>query len=278
MQLNTTVCAVLSVFALTTSAFAYPSLLGPTGSASLPTAAVVEQGGNALAIDAQFYDANTTGLDNAYLLRVERGIAKNMELGFTTTLQQIDGAPSDVNEDSFGINAKYLLVNTDGVSLGVGGMYQNFANADNDVDYLSYGATATNVQSFTQWYGVLTAQFAGAGNGSPSIHGSIGVNSTHVIYDNEDTDGNTWTYSQSATRPFVSLDLGFPEANGDIHLTGEYQAKDDTLPGDLEPITSFVLRIPISRGGALEVGTSNVTYGVFGSGDQHMFAGLELFR
>jgi hypothetical protein len=274
MQFNTTVYAVFSVLALTTSAFAYPSLLGPTGGANLPTAAVVEQGGNALAIDAQFYDANTTGLDNAYALRVERGIAKNMELGLTMTLQQIDGAPSDINEDSFGINAKYLLINNpDGVSLGIGGVYQNFANADSDVDFLSYNAPAANVQSYTQWYGVLTAKLADARNGSPGLRGSVGVNVTNASVDLEDTSGDFWTTSQSATRPFVSLDLAF---HGSIHLTGEYQAKDDSF--DVNPITSLVLRVPISHGGALELGTSNATYGVFGDNDQHAFAGLELFR
>lgn len=275
MKLTSTLCAAISAFALTTAAFAYPSLLGPTGGAFLPDASVQPHGTVTIALDQYADNSVVDGigqLQNATTLRAVNGCGRNLEIGAAYTFhgfQQDADVPSNVNEDNISINAKYLLINNPkATSLGVGVVLMNFPNESN-LEPLLYNNDLAPIADISQIYGVATFKIADAKGPMPAIRGSIGVNCTEFDY-GEDAD------SESSTRPFASIDLAFPLQQGGraIRVIGEWQQPDSNI--DDNPLESVVVRVPLSKWFHAELGTSNAINGVIGGDTQNLFGGIGL--
>ena len=157
--------------ALACAAQAYPSLAGPTGLASLPTAAVAPAGQLELAAD--WYNAE---IDTIYPVRILYGIGGNIEIGALYSVL------SDAN--TWGINAKFKAPPIATLDWAIGAQY--FSNKDID-------------ETVTQAYLVGTAPLAEASDTMPGLNGTIGANWT------QDEFGTT----ENAFRFFVGLEAAF---------------------------------------------------------------------
>jgi len=158
---------VLAAFA---AAYAYPTLTGPTGLATIPTAAVAAAG--QLQVAADYYDAEG---DSAIPIRALYGIGENFEVGLGYWMQD--------DNDGFMLNAKYLTPLTFGDMAWAAG-----------AQYIDLDAMDTILQA----YFVGTKQFSEAGEGTPGFSGSIGFNWTDVD-----------AADDSAFRFFVGGELAF---------------------------------------------------------------------
>lgn len=100
------------------AAYAYPSLIGPTGTGALPTAAVVPAAQLDLAGD--FYNTDPS---NSFPVRAVYGASENLEIGAGYTF--LDGA------NSWLLNAKYATkADLAGFKVSVGATYDNFSDID----------------------------------------------------------------------------------------------------------------------------------------------------
>jgi len=229
---------------------AYPSLLGPTGGANLPTAKVVNQGTLAAAYDYFMNDMDLGGgvqLEETHAIRLLYGLTESAEVGLTYNKQDVTGAgPGIDNFDNWGLNAKYNFA-VEGVEFepAVGAVYQDYSDADGTV---------------FQLYAVGSKLFS-MGEGGTSFRGSLGVNWTKVDFGAG--------YDVDAFRPYINLDFGF--ANG-LTLTGEFQFKNSDIDDD--PLMSLTLRYPISESFNVQLGTSNAVRGVAGGPDQCLTLGI----
>lgn len=179
--------------ALASAAFAYPTLTGPTGLATVPTAAVAPAGELTLAAD--WFD---TEVDETIPIRVLYGVGENFEIGAGYFLQN--------DNDAWGVNAKYLTPLTlGGFAWALGAQYIDFTDAD---------VTAT------QAYFAGTRGFAISEDGAgPALAGTLGVNWTQL------SNG----VDEDAFRFFAGLELGFE--NG-LSIAAEYQTEDDDIETD----------------------------------------------
>jgi hypothetical protein len=128
------------------AAGAFPTLTGPTGLASLPTAAIAPTGQFQFAAD--WYD---TDPDTTLPLRLLYGAGDNLELGATLIFS---------GEDAWGINGKYVTpLDLIGFNLAIGAQHLS-ADAD-----------------FTQIYFVGTRAF---GDEVTPLNGTVGLNWTRM--------------------------------------------------------------------------------------------------
>jgi hypothetical protein len=225
------------IAALACSAFAaYPTLAGPSGLATLPTAAVTPAGQLVLAAD--WYN---TDPDNIIPIRLVYGISESFEVGALYSLL------SDAN--TWGVNAKYKLPVTlgpAGVALGA----QYFNNSDID-------------EKVTQVYAVGTMSLAEATDTMPGFSGSLGVNWT-----SDDFLGST----ESVFRFYAGLEAAFANK---LDLAAEYQTKSDKVETDAiwsivarYPFTEALTgQIGFTNAGLLN-------QPVFGASDHNIFAGV----
>ncbi len=224
------------------AAFAYPSLLGPTGSVNLPVAAVVPTGETQVAAD--FFADNTGRAGDALVLRALNGVAPNWEVGAGYTFQN---GPLDTDWNLWTVNAKYMTpYRPAGADLAVGALYATTPDTD---------------EKATQVYLVATKLLAEGDESRPAVRASLGVNWTKW-------DAGVLG-SDSAFRPYVTVDLGFASK---LDVTAEYQFKSSDLETD--PISSIAVRYPFTPELAGEVGFSNALNGLMGQDEHSVFAGV----
>jgi hypothetical protein len=237
--------------ACTVGASAYPSLAGPTGTGSLPTASVVAPGQLQAAID--LYEANEWHSDTAVPIRAVYGIAPNVEVGAGYTNQQI----ADDDGNSWNINAKLKAGVTQGdITWAVGGRY-------GQTDVTAFDTT----QSAAQLYVVASKDFVMSHSSVPTIRGSLGLNYTSL-----DTDTPDGAFSDSALRPFISASATFANR---VNVSLDFQAKDHNL--DIHPMHAIMVRYPFTNAVAGEIGLTNMqANGVSGGESNNVVAGLNM--
>lgn len=229
---------VIALLAITGAAFAYPSLLGPTGGANLPVANVVPAGQWNVALD--WFNQSSDGVDSATSFRVLYGLGDTLEFGAVYTKQ---GTNSDIDLDTWGLNAKFLTPLTlADFAWSLGATYQKF----ND--------SALDDAKFYQLYFVGTRVLSEGSEEAPAVRGTVGVNWTEFDFAGFKTD---------AFRPFVDVDFAFKTGT---NVTLEYQFENSDL--DAEALSSIVVRHPINENWSAQIGFSNGSRGVVG-GDNH---------
>jgi len=221
--------------ALISAAQAYPTLTGPTGLATLPTAAIAATG--QLQVAADYFNAEEWE-GTVYPVRLLYGVNDSLEIGAAYWLN------SD-QSNAWGVNAKYLLpIKLADMPWAVGASYLNFPDWS---------------ETFTQVYFVGSKAFTEASAGMPGFNGTIGVNWTQ-----DDWDFGT----DDAIRLYAGLEAIF--ANN-LSVAGEFQTKNEDV--DDNAIWSLVARYPFTPVLTGQVGVTNA-FGPFGwFDDSHVFAG-----
>jgi len=240
------------------SSFAIPSLGGPTGVVSTPTAMVAPMGDLQAAISYQsleMYEA-----DSAWALQALAGVTDQAELWAAYTRVR-GGEESKL----WGFGGKLQLTKEpkDQATLAVGASYGVWA--DMAIASGMYDVTCENA------YLVVTKDLTPVGGqgwewgpgGGTKMLGSLGLMYISLDPDIAGAD------SMSLTRPFVNME--FIGAGGTT-LGLEYRWKDSDM--DDKAVFSAVLRHPMSDAVTAEVGTTNASPGGLGLGDQDWFIRL----
>lgn len=251
------------------AAFAYPSLLGPTGGANLPVAGVIGKGKIALAAD--YYQTSetivnenaqtktTSEFSNTYPMRLLYGLTENIEVGVrfdsqdleTTTLDKTVSNTSKSNSsfNTWSVFAKYLLpVEPFGFAIAPGAVYSDIADTE---------------QTFWQLFLVGSRVLYDNSARGTVLRGSLGANYTRE-------DSGSAAKNPSAFRGYLDLDLTLANK---LNITGEYQTKDTDL--DVDPLTTLVVRYPLSNVISVELGTTNAGRGGLKMSSEHnLFAGV----
>jgi hypothetical protein len=244
---------------------AMPSLAGPTGVVSLPTAAIAPM--NELQAALSYQSLQTPGLGmyepsedfTVWSLQALTGVAQKAEL-WGAYARVRDGEDSHL----WGIGGKIQLASepTERASLAIGGSYQDWSDA------LAV-ETGTGDVKVKNAYIVATKDFTpmgqerwewGPGAGTRML-GSLGI-----MYISLDPDVGD---SESLTRPFVALEF---IGASDTSLGLEYRWKDDDI--DEDGVFSAVLTHKFSDAVTAQVGTTNAAPGGIGLGDQDIFVRL----
>lgn len=224
------------VVALASVTFAYPTLTGPTGLATLPTAAVAPAGQIDLAAD--YYNTSKGPVENTFPARVTLGVVDSWEIGAAYLFQK--------NANTWDLNTKFATpLNLGGFGIAVGAQYaQADLTGPNDTIsqvYVSAGRTLTT--------------------GNETVPG-IGL-----------TLGANWTKDKlidnSAIRGYVGLEAALMN---NLSLNAEYQTKSNKLEGDA--LWSVAGRLAMSQTLGFQVGWTNGPF--FGGADHNLFAGVDL--
>jgi hypothetical protein len=281
------VLAIAVIVAGSGAAVAIPSLSGPTGIVSTPTAAVAPGGTLQAALSYQSLEAagfgEYSGDMTAWALQALAGVSDKAELWAAYTTVR-DGADSHL----WGIGGKVQLAKEpkDSATLAVGAGYGKMRDAAIAYDRLI--VTGTDEYTGDPIYGIetvvaladVTQKSAfivatkdltpmsgkgwewGPGAGTKML-GSVGL--LYLSFD-PDLAGAS---SESLTRPFVNLEF---KGTGGTDLGLEYRWKDDTV--DAKAVFSAVLRHAFSAEVTGEVGTTNASPGGIGLDDQDWFMRL----
>ncbi|MHB0938150.1 MAG: hypothetical protein ACYDCO_03950 [Armatimonadota bacterium] len=224
---------------LACSAFAYPTLAGPTGLVTVPDAAVASTGQFLVAAD--YYN---TDPDSTIPVRFVYGVGENFEVGALYAIQ------SDAS--AWGVNAKYRLPFALGpAGLAVGAQY--FTSDDLE-------------ETAMQLYAVGTLALMEATDTTPAFNGSLGVNWT-----SDEVDVPLIGYDEDAIRIFAGVEAVF--ANN-LRIVAEYQTENEDF--ELDSTWSVAARYPFTNALTAQIGMTN-TFGpipLFGIDDRNLFAGV----
>jgi hypothetical protein len=261
--------ATVMIAAASGLGYGMPSLAGPTGIVSVPTAAVAPEGQLQVALTFQSQEMCQemygTGLEVDYwALNGLTGVSDEAELWGAYALADQETPTASETAHLWAIGGKYQLAREpeDEASLAVGASLEKWsdalwANASamygsmSDVDIVKAYIVAT--KDLTPMNGE-----AWEWGGETRMLGSVGV-----MYIDVDPDAGD---SMSLTRPFVGLE--FVGAGGTT-LGMEYRWKDNDM--DAKAVFSAVLCHRVSPEMELEVGTTNAGPGGLGLDDQDIF-------
>ena len=253
-------------------AYAIPSLGGPTGIVSVPTAAIAPVGELQTAltyqsqeIQAQDMYAGQVSADvTVWQLQALVGVAPEAELWAAYALADQDTPTASETANMWAFGGKYQLTNEpeDQTALAVGGSLEKWSDlmmmsgSPGDADVFKLYAVAT--KDFTPLGGEAWEWSSGAGT---RMLGSLGI-----LYISVDPD---MASRESLVRPFVGFEF---VGEGGTALGLEYRWKDNDL--DQKAVFSAVLRHPASPEVTVEVGTTNAGPGGLGLDDQDIFVRL----
>lgn len=236
------------------AAFAYPSLLGPTGGANLPSADTAKRGKLNVVVDhiRQDYITQAPNVDPATSLRLVYGFTSDFELGATYDRQtgtNVGGNIGETDLDSWSINGKYVTPFVlGGAKWSLGASYLKYQESNLD----------TNA---TQLF-MVGNKYLYIGNGvTPTIRGGLGANWTRM---------SVLGVEDSAIRPTANLDFIFGKG---LTFSAEYQVKNADLR-DIEPMTSFSVRYPFTNNLVGQLVYTNSVRGLIGSDDHHLSFGV----
>lgn len=271
------VLAAFVIVAGSGAALAIPSLSGPTGIVSTPTAAVAPTGSLQAALSYQSLRATSLGAysasedETAWALQALAGVSDKAELwaAYSTVRDTAD-------TKLWGIGGKVQLSKEpkDSATLAVGasyGVWKDMLAATTVYDPVSQenvmGLAETDVTVKSAFI-VATKDLSPVGGkgwewgpgGGTKMLGSVGL-----LYLSLDPD-LAGASSESLTRPFLNLEF---KGTGGTDLGLEYRWKDDTL--DTKAVFSAVLRHAFSPEVTGEVGTTNASPGGLGLDDQDFF-------
>jgi hypothetical protein len=220
-------------------ALAYPTLIGPTGQAVIPTAEI------APAFLTVAGDYRNLPAGTSFPVRALVTPLSSLEVGALYDPYDDEA----LLEEAWSANAKIQALEIFGGETAVGAIFRRETDrADFDTDYW---------QGYFAWTSDFDREFD-----TTNIVLTWGVNWTQLEFANG--------VSEEAVRGFAGLRLLF--ANG-VTLAGEYQTKASDL-GDADPLTSAVIRVHLGENFALEVGTTNAI-GLVTESTHRLFAGAE---
>ena len=264
-EITLTVLLLIAVGSV--AAHAIPSLSGPTGIVTVPTAAVApsDQLQAALTYQSQTIGEGTDSMDfNCWALNVLLGAADEAELWGAYALADQETPTASETARLSAIGGKYQLTREpeDQASLAVGASLEEWSG-------FMFDPGSTTDLSITKAYVVATKDFtplAGETWEWSSQAGTHMLGSLGVIYISLDPEGGE---SDSLARPFLGLEFA---GAGGTTLGLEYRWKDDDL--DAKAVFSAVLRHRMSDKVEAEIGTTNGGPGGLGLDDQDFFVRL----
>jgi hypothetical protein len=240
---------------------AIPSLAGPTGIVSVPTAAVAPVGQlqTALTFQSQEMYGGTIDVDY-WAINFLTGVSDEAELWAAYALADQETPTASETAHLWAIGGKYQLAAepVDQASLAVGASLEQWSDSMlmygglEDIDVIKVYIVAT--KDFTPM-GAQSWEWTDTGT---RILGTLGL-----LYIDVDPDSSS---GDSLTRPFLGVE--FIGAGGTT-LGLEYRWKDDDLDDDA--VFSAVLRHPVSPEVCLEVGTTNAGPAGLGLDGQDVF-------
>jgi hypothetical protein len=274
------VLAAFVIVAGSGAALAIPSLGGPTGIVSTPTAAVAPA--NSLQAALSYQSLEVAGIGaygtnedmTAWALQALAGVSDKAELWAAYSTVR-DGADSHL----WGIGGKVQLAKEpkDSATLAVGASYgvwkdmlASAAVYDADAQAWVTGLAETDVtmkSAFIVATKDLTPMGGGGWEWGPGA-GTKMLGSVGLLYLSLDPD-LAGAPSESLTRPFVNLEF---KGTGGTDLGLEYRWRDNSV--DAKAVFSAVLRHAFSPEVTGEVGTTNAAPGGFGLSDQDWFVRL----
>lgn len=233
MKITTIISAVLAI-ALSTTAFAYASLSGPSGGTNLPDANVPVVGTGQIADDFLLVSNH-----NSMIVRGIYGIATNLEVGVAGYID-IDNHGGDNN--AIGVNAKYQLTNlglqsNDKVAVGIN--YQDANGSFHD----------------TSIYVVGTRQFTEIEADKPALSASVGLNYNSA-------PGST------SLRPYITADARYKSG---LNINAELQLSGSDY--DSNPMYALTARFPINNNWNAEAGITNSNLGTYGTSSTGVILG-----
>lgn len=272
------VLAAFVIVAGSGAALAIPSLSGPTGIVSTPTAAVAPAGSLQAALSYQSLEASNLGAYSedmtAWALQALAGVSDKAELWAAYSTVR-NGADSNL----WGIGGKVQLAKEpeDSATLAVGasyGVWKDMVESTTVYDPVSHAFVTGLAQTDATLKSVfivatkdLTPMSGGGWEWGPGA-GTKMLGSVGLLYLSFDPD-LAGAGSESLTRPFVNLEF---KGTGGTDLGLEYRWKDDDV--DAKAVFSAVLRHAFSPEVTGEVGTTNAAPGGFGLDDQDWFVRL----
>lgn len=249
------VAVLLTLIALATSAWAYPSLNGTTGTGNLPTAEVTKANATTLA-----FDSVQTSSTDAKSWRLINGSNDHFEWG---------GNLVSTQRTTWGLNAKYLASVKETGNTAVGALFGTTSEftilpieepvqaGTRDAVGPPSGSTLPRTNTY-QLYAVHGFKLMAAGSGHPGLTVNLGANWTAMSAVGINSDG---------LRGFASMQATV----GKSTLAVDYQTKSDRL--DHDAMWSAVLRQSLGNRGLAEVGYGN-SLGVLGGSSNRFFAGV----
>jgi hypothetical protein len=240
---------IAAITALAASAWAYPTLNGPTGTGNLPTAEIATPQTTTLALDL----VNTSS-DVADSWRLLYGANDRFEASANYVKTQ---------RNTWGVNAKYLV----SPGTAVGGLFGTtseftmsilpFATAGRDIVLPPLTFTLPRTNTY-QLYAVHTFDLMKPEAGRLGLAASIGANWTSMT---------ATGINESAIRGFACLEAKYGKAT----IAADYQTKDDEMESNA--MWSAVGRYDISSRLAAQAGFGNMM-GVLGNSTNRFFGGL----
>jgi len=236
----------LALAAMVAPAWAATSLLGPSGTGTLPTAEIAATG--TLTVAGDYLDTD----DTTTVWRAVYGFGERLE---------VSAAFVSTENDVLSASAKYMLKATENSQSAVGLVYATADGVGEVVEAASTSraeggfATSTDTVHAYQVYAAHTMSLIPETDTSIGLIGTIGVNWTDIT----DTDG--------AFRGFASLEARRDAAS----LAAEFQTKNNDIEAD--PIFSFVARYKFANGFAAQAGWTN-SFGLMGGDESRFFGGL----
>ncbi|MHB9130897.1 MAG: hypothetical protein ACYDBB_07375 [Armatimonadota bacterium] len=246
MKTTLTLVMTAVLFTLATTAFAYPTLTGPTGLVALPNGEVVQAG--QVQLTADFYNTQDTSFDmkDTVPIRLLYGIAPNLEVGIDASLTKAFG--DDAN--SFGANIKYQTpFALFGAPITAGAIYAQTQNPLGPDDITTWQA-----------YLVHTRELLSAG--PFGLKGTVGVNWTNL---------DTGLSEDDAIRAIAGAEFSIDK----LAFVAEIQSAKTEL-GDAKPLTSFAVRYPFTATLMGQIGYTNagVNNSLSAADEHNIFAGL----
>ena len=249
-------------------AYAIPSLAGPTGIVTVPTAAVAPEGELQTALTYQSQQIAGQGMYGGdmdvslWQLQALTGVSDEAELWAAYALADQETPTVSETANMWAFGGKYQLTREpeDQTALAIGASIEKWSDVigmysgAQDIDAWKLYVVAT--KDFTPVSGEAWEWSAGGGT---RILGSVGI-----MYMSIDPDGGD---RESLTRPFVGIEF---VGVGGTTLGLEYRWKDSDL--DMDAVFSAVLRHQVSPECTVEVGTTNATMFGLGLDDQDFFA------
>jgi len=249
-------------------AYAIPSLAGPTGIVTVPTAAVAPEGELQTALTYQSQQIAGQGMYGGdmdvslWQLQALTGVSDEAELWAAYALADQETPTVSETANMWAFGGKYQLTREpeDQTALAIGASIEKWSDVigmysgAQDIDAWKLYIVAT--KDFTPVSGDAWEWSAGGGT---RILGSVGIMYMSIDPDMSDRE--------SLTRPFVGLEF---VGVGGTTLGLEYRWKDSDL--DMDAVFSAVLRHQVSPECSVEVGTTNATMFGLGLDDQDFFA------
>jgi hypothetical protein len=233
---------------LTSAAFAYPSLQGPTGLVAVPTAATVATGAIDLAADYVYLPSTVQPggtHTNDFPVRLEWGCAQNFEVG---------AAYDYIRDDqSWDINGKWVTpLNYFSTKVAVGAQYERFRK---------FGGSTPTVWNL---YLVGTRPLVNAGG--VALNGDLGLTM--------DKTDHIFANNTSFLRLMLGVDATVASLRN-LNIAIDYIPQDKAI-SDTKAAFSIVGRMPITPMIGAEIGATTASSLQAGLPAAQVFAGLNL--